>query len=161
MSALRPWLRCLLAAAALPAGSATTAQEYGLYLSCSGKVQAQGQAKDAHLDLALRRNSGLAMVQRSDVLPVGDKLRLEITPAFYSMVFYAPARGSVVYYNWIRGPIFVWYPDLQRLQRARISINRQSAALEGELLDGVDHLLGRLAMRCEPKTNDSVPEPKF
>jgi hypothetical protein len=161
MSAPRTWLRCLLTVAASLVASATAAQQYGVYLACSGKVQAQGQAKDAHLDVALRRNSGLAMVQRSDVLPVGDRLKLEITPAFYSMVFRAPAKGSAVYYGWIRGPIFIWYPDLQRLQSARISINRQSAELEGELLDALDHPLARLAMRCEPKTNDNVPEPKF
>jgi len=161
MRALRAWPRWLLAAAAGLAGPAAVAQEYGLYLACTGKVQAQGQAKDAHLDIALRRNSGLAMVQRSDVLPAGDKMKLEITPAFYSMVFRAPVRGSAVYTTWIRGPVFVWYPDLTRLTTARISVNRQSAALEGELLDGADHLLGRLAMKCDPKTNDSVPEPKF
>jgi len=161
MTALRASLRCLSAAAFGLAASTATPQEYGLYLACTGKVQAQGQTKDAHLDLALRRNSALALVQRSDVLPVGDKMKLDITPAFYSMVFRAPVRGSAVYYTWIRGPIFVWYPDLQRLTTARISVNRQSAALEGELLDGNDHLLGRLAMRCDPKTNDNVPEPKF
>ena len=146
-----------LMAPALPVG----AQEYGLYLICSGRVEARGQSKEAHLDLALRRNSSLAMVQRSNVLPVGDKMKLQITPGFYSMVFHAPVRGTAVYSSWIGGPIFVWYPPLRELQTARISIDRQTAALEGEMRDAVDHVLGHLAMRCEPKTNDTAAEPKF
>lgn len=150
-------LAASLAAVALPA----VAQEYGLYLNCSGKIEINGQAKDAHLDLALRRNSSLALVQRSDVLPVGDRMKLDITPGFYSMVFRAPARGSVVYYDWIRGALFVWSPDLKKLHTTRISVNRQTAMLEGDMRDGADVSIGRLNMRCEPKTNDSVAEPKF
>jgi hypothetical protein len=151
----------LFAVALVTPFTPAAAQEYGLYLSCSGRVEAHGQSKEAHLDLALRRNSSLAMVQRSNVLPVGDKMKLQITPGFYSMVFHAPMHGTAVYTTWIGGPIFVWYPPLRELQTARISIDRQTAALEGEMRDAVDRVLGRLTMRCEPKSNDTAAEPKF
>jgi hypothetical protein len=154
-------LRRLLTLSIAVIAPAAAAQEYGLYLACSGKVEAKGQAKDAHLDLALRRNSSLALVQRSNVLPVGDKLTLQITPSHYSMVFRAPAHGSAVFYDWIRGAMFVWNPDFQKLRVARLSVDRQTAVLEGEMLDGAENPLGRLKMRCEPKTNETVTAPKF
>ncbi len=116
---------------------------------------------EAHLDLALRRNSSLAQVQRSNVLPVGERMRLEISPSHYSMIFQTPSRGSGVYYDWIRGAIFVWTPDLLKLHTARLAVDRQTAALEGELLDGAGAMLGRLRLRCEPKNNDNVETPKF
>ena len=109
----------------------------------------------------LSRNGSLALVQRSDVLQVGDKMKLDITPAFYSMVFRAPARNCVVYNDWIRGTVFVWSPILRELQTARISVDRQTAALEGDLRNASDHSIGRLKLRCQAKDNDSVPEPKF
>lgn len=137
------------------------AQEYGVYLACSGKLLAGSRAMPAHLDLALRRNSQLAMIQRSDVMPVGERMKLEITPAFYSMVYATPMRSSTVWYDWIRGTMFVWDPDLLKLQSVRLSVDRQTAALEGEMRDGAGVQLARLAMRCDPKNNDTVPEPKF
>lgn len=142
---------------ALPAA----AQEFGIYLLCSGTVEAKGKSMAAHLDLAMRRNNQTALVQRSDVLPVGERFKFETSPAYYSMVFRAPARGSVVYYDWIRGSLFVWDPDLQKLQTTRLSVNRQTAVLEGEMLDGSQQVLGRLKMRCQPKSNEDMPEPKF
>jgi hypothetical protein len=154
-------VRLLIFVAAVLAGAPGVAQEFGVYLNCNGQVQAGGQSKSAHLDLALRRNSSLALIQRSDVLPVGDKMKLEITPAFYSMVFHAPARGSGVYYDWIRGALFVWGPALRELQTVRISVDRQNAALEGDMRDVNDRSIGHLKMRCKPSDNDSVPEPKF
>ncbi len=161
MSAHPTFARFLVFAAAVLAVAPGRAQEFGVYLNCSGQVQAGGRSKNAHLDLALRRNSSLALIQSSDVLPVGDKMRLEITPAFYSMVFHAPARNSAVYYDWIRGTLFVWSPPLRELQTVRISVDRQSAALEGDMRDVNDHSIGRLKMRCTPSNNDSAPEPKF
>jgi len=153
--------RCLLSAATSLVLMPATAQEYGLYLICSGQVVAGGQSKDAHLDLALRRNSSLALVQRSDVLPVGDKMKLQITPGFYSMVFHAPARTSTVYYDWTRSAIFIWSPVFRELQTVRISVDRQTAVLEGDMRDASDRSLGSLKMRCEPKNNDNVAAPKF
>lgn len=152
------------ALAALAGGMASApvnAQEFGVYLACAGKLYAQGRAMPAHLDLALRRNSQLALIQRSDVLPVGERMKMEISPALYSMVYAAPRRNSTVWYDWIRGSVFVWDPDLLKLQSVRLSVDRQTAALEGEMRDGAGVQLARLEMRCDPKNNDTVPEPKF
>jgi hypothetical protein len=154
-------VRLLVFAVAMLAVAPGTAQEFGVYLNCSGQVQVNGRSKSAHLDLALRRNSSLALIQRSDVLPVGDKMKLEITPAFYSMVFRAPVPTSASYYDWMRGTLIVWSPVLRELQTVRISVDRQSAALEGDMRDINDRSLGRLKMRCKPSDNDSAPEPKF
>ena len=154
-------VRSLVFAAAVLTVAPGSAQEYGVYLSCTVQVQAGGKSRSASLDLALRRNSSLALIQRSDVLPVGDKMKLEITPAFYSMTFHAPVRTSAVYYDWTRGTLFVWSPALRELQTVRISVDRQSAALEGDMRDINDRSLGRLKMRCTPSDNDSAPEPQF
>ena len=161
MNARPAVVRLLVFAAAVLAVAPGTAQEYGVYLSCTGQVQAGGKSRSANLDLALRRNSSLAMIQRSDVLPVGDKMKLEITPAFYSMVFRAPVPTSASYYDWMRGTLIVWSPVFRELQTVRISVDRQTAALDGDMRDINDRSLGRLKMRCKPSDNDSAPEPKF
>ena len=157
--------RTVVAMAAAAAGTLFTvpavAQEFGLYLLCSGTVEAKGKSQPAHLDMAMRRNNQTALIQRSDVLPVGERMKFETSPTFYSMVFNAPARGSVVYYDWIRGALFVWNPDLQKLHTIRLSVDRQSAALQGEMRDGQGAILGRLKMQCQPKDNDTVETPKF
>lgn len=137
------------------------AQQFHLYVKCSGAVVAKGRSNPAHLDLALRDNNMTALIQRSNVLPVGERMRYEASPALYSMVAHAPARGSVVFQDWIRGTVFVWEPDLRRLHTVRLAIDRQTAALEGEMLDGRGDTLGRLAMRCTPSSNDDAPAPKF
>ena len=161
MSAHRTSARLLVVALAALAGAPGTAQEYGVYLNCSGQVLVNGRSKSAHLELALRRNSSLALIQRSDVLPVGDKMKLDITPAFYSMVFRAPVPTSASYYDWMRGTLIVWSPVFRELQTVRISVDRQSAALEGDMRDINDRSLGRIKMRCKPSDNESAPEPKF
>ena len=146
----------------LLAGTANLqAQEFGLVLRCQGTVESRGRSREAHLDLALRRNNGTALVQRSDILPVGERLKFETSPAFYSMVFKAPLRGSTVYQHWWTGALFIWSPDLLKLHTVRLSIDRQTAALEGELRDGADAPLGRFAMHCTPQTSEDAPEPKF
>ncbi len=161
MNARAVAVRLLVFAAAVLSAMPGTAQEYGVYLSCTGQVQAGGKSKSANLDLALRRNSSLALIQRSDVLPVGDKMKLDITPGFYSMVFRAPVPSSAAYYDWMRGTLIVWSPVLRELQTVRISVDRQSAALDGDMRDINDRSLGHLKMRCKPSDNDSAPEPKF
>lgn len=161
MSSHPAFVRLLVFTAAVLAVAPSTAQEFGVYLNCSGQVQANGRSKNATLDLALRRNSSLALIQRSDILPVGDRMKLEITPAYYSMVFHAPVPTSASYYDWTRGTLIVWSPVFRQLQTVRISVDRQSAALEGDMRDINDRPLGRLKMRCKPSDNDSAPEPKF
>ena len=150
----------VLAAATLAAAGAK-AQIFHLFLLCSGEVQVQGKGRPAHVDLALRDNNMTALIQRSNVLPVGDRLKYEASPALYSMVAKAPSPGSVLFHDWVRGEVFVWAPGLKQLQTVRLSIDRQTADLEGEMLDGKGDLMGRLRMRCTPKTNDEMPAPKF
>lgn len=160
MTAVRP-AATGLALALLLAVAPASAQMFHLYLKCTGEVQTQGKSRPAHVDLALRDNNMTALIQRSNVLPVGDRLRYEASPALYSMVAKAPSPGSVVFHDWVRGEIFVWAPGLKQLKTVRLSIDRQSAELEGEMLDGKGDLMGRLRMRCDPKTNDDIPAPKF
>lgn len=158
MSVLR--VCALSVAAGLVAVAPVAAQEFGVYLRCSGHVEAKGKSHAGHLDLALRRNSQLAMVQRSDALPMGVRMRLEITPQFYTMVLDAAVRDTLVYYDWLRGQLVAWNPDLGKLHAVRIAVDRQSAALEGDMRDGEGALLGRLRMQCEPSDNDAE-DPKF
>ncbi len=148
-------------AAACVVSAPVRAQEFGVYLSCAGVVHDADRKMPAHLDLALRRNSQLALIQSSDVLPVGERMKMNISPAFYSMVYTAPLRNSTVWYDWIRGAVFVWDPDLLKLQTVRLSVDRQTAKLEGEMRDGAGVQLARLEMQCDPKNNATVPEPKF
>jgi hypothetical protein len=147
----------LAALFALPAA----AQEFGVYLNCKGDATASGKSLPSNLDVALRRNSQLALIQSSNILPAGVKMRLEITPQFYTMVYKAPLRGTVIFNDWLRGTLLVWNPDLKKLHTIRMSVDRQSAALQGEMLDGEGAVMGKLAMRCDPKNNDTVAEPKF
>ena len=66
-----------VAAAALVLGLACTsawAAEFNLFLSCSGKLSAGGKSKAATLDLAMRDNNETALIQRSNVMPVGERL---------------------------------------------------------------------------------------
>jgi hypothetical protein len=154
------WRRALLLAAAAACAPAA-AQEFGVYLLCKGTVQAGGKSMPAHVDIALRRNSQLAMIQASDILPAGQRMRLDMTPQFYTMVYQLPLQGSAAYRDWLTGALVVWNPVLRSLNTIRISVNRQSAALEGELRDGLDALVGRLHMKCDPKDNATVEQPKF
>lgn len=150
-----------LAAALLGAAGSAAAQQFGVYLNCSGQVASAGRTLPARVDLALRRNSALALVTSSDILPGGQKMKLDITPQHYTMVFDAPPRGSVVFHDWLRGALLVWNPDLHKVHTIRLAVDRRSAALAGELRDGAGSLVGRIAMQCQAKDNDSVEAPKF
>lgn len=141
--------------------SSVQAQEFHLYLQCRGDALVQGKSRSAHVDLALRDNNMTALIQRSNVLPVGERLRYDASPALYSMVAKAPAPGGVVFHDWMRSEILVWAPTLKQLHTVRLSIDRQSAELEGELLDGQGDLMGRLRMQCMPRSNDDIAAPKF
>jgi hypothetical protein len=155
------FVRCATALVAAVMAAPAVAQEFGVYLNCKGQVVSEAKTLASHVSLALRRNSQLAMIQSSSILPAGEKMRLEITPQFYTMTFKAPLRGSVIYHDWLHGALLVWNPDLKKLHTIRMSVDRQSAALEGEMLDGAGANIGRLAMRCEAQNNDTAPEPKF
>jgi hypothetical protein len=159
MKAMRP-ARWLVVWSTLAFAGPASAQEFGIYLSCKGQIDAAEQSRPAELHLALRRNSKVALISASDVLPAGERLGLDITPHFYTISQVVPAR-SKVWYDWIHGHLVVWSPHLKRLHAVRLSVDRQSAALQGELRDGLGNELGRLAMRCEARDNETVEKPKF
>jgi hypothetical protein len=151
----------LLAALLVGLPTRTSAEYFSLYLKCEGAVTAGKKKTKTHLDLALRDNNETALIQRSNVLPVGEKMRYEVSPATYSMRYHAPGVGSRVYYDWYRGYLFDWNPYLKRLAVIRLSIDRQTGRLDGEILNNVDEVLARIGMECEAVSQDELPEPKF
>jgi hypothetical protein len=146
---------------ALLMGAQAQAAEFNLFLGCSGKLTANGKAKPATLDLAMRDNNQTALIQRSNVLPVGERLKYQASPQSYTLVYKLPQPGTHYYADWMSGSWVVWQPNLKRLATIRIAVDRQTAELEGELLDFNDDSLGTLAMDCTPTSKDEAPEPKF
>lgn len=136
------------------------AQQFSLYLQCSGQVQSQGKSRAAQLELALRDNNQTALVQRSNVLPVGERMKYDVSPAMYSMKMLFAGR-TAAFYDWWRGTFIVWQPDLKRLHEVRLSIDRQTAVLDGELVDGAGASLGSIRMTCTPMKPEDAPAPKF
>lgn len=163
MKAVHPLIRHASAVAALLLSvSATThAAEFHLFLQCKGSVKVNGANRPAMVDLALRDNNTSALIQRSNVLPVGERLRYTQTPVAYTMLYKLPLPGTVIYQDWVRGPLIVWQPNLKRLATIRMAIDRQSGELDAELLDFDDLLLGTLQMNCERRDVDEAPAPKF
>ena len=158
-----PVLRAVLAALAAWAGLAApaAAAEFHLYLLCEGRVASRGVAHDAQLHLALRDNNMTALIQRSNLLPVGERMRYTASATAYTMSYRTPVAGSRLYTDWFGTRLFVWMPDLRRLAETRLTIDRQSAELRGELLNADGDTLGQLRMQCEPRQADDLPEPKF
>ena len=138
-----------------------SAEYFSLYLKCEGEVRSAVGKTGANLDLALRDNNQSALIQRSNILPVGEKMRYEVSPAAYSMVYRSPDTRSRVYYDWRRGYLFRWDPRLDRLAYIRVSIDRQSGRLEGDILNNEDVSLARFGMTCQKADPDSLPAPKF
>ena len=148
--------------AALPWCTHAYAAEFHLYLKCSGTLSSSAKPTPAQLELAMRDNNLTALIQKSDVLPVGERLKYVATEQAYAMQMRTPVYGTQgVYYNWFTGPIFVWHPDLRKLALTRISIDRQTAVLDGEMLNIAGNVLARLRMTCTPQSMDDVPAPKF
>ena len=157
-------LRKAVACALLVLGAhATTAQaaEFHLYVKCKGTLSASGKSKPAHLDLALRDNNTSALIQRSNVLPKGERLVYTQTPTDYTMVYKLRQPGTHYYHDWLNGTWVVWQPNLKRLATIRLAIDRQEGELEGELLDFNDDLIGTMQMTCEKVDPDELPEPKL
>lgn len=150
-----------LAGILLLIGGHACAAEFNLYLNCQGKLSAGSKSKAATLDLAMRDNNTTALIQKSNVLPVGERLRYKASQVSYTLLYKLPLPGTVYYNDWARGQWTVWQPNLKKLATIRLSIDRQSGELEGELLDHDDNLLGNLEMVCEPQSMDEVPEPRF
>lgn len=161
MTGVRRLAHLAVASLALCAAAQAGAAEFNLFLNCSGKLSANGKGKAATLDLAMRDNNETALIQRSNVLPVGERLKYKASPMVYSMVYKLPQPGTHYYNDWVHGQWVVWQPNLKRLATIRLSVDRQTAELEGELLDFNDDSLGTIAMSCKPMTADDMPEPKF
>lgn len=155
------WVGGVLAAVLATAPERASADYFGLYLKCEGSVASPKGKTGAHVDLALRDNNQSATIQRSNVLPVGEKLRYEVSPATYSMTYRSPKARTQLYYDWIRGQLFAWDPSLQRLAYIRLSIDRQTGALEGDIRNSDDQSLAKIGMSCSKVDPQEMPPPKF
>ena len=154
-------LGAVLAAAFAVAPDRAAADYFSLYLKCEGTVASAKGKTPAHVDLALRDNNQSATIQRSNVLPVGEKLKYEVSPAMYSMTYRSPKARTQLYYDWLRGQLFVWDPSLQRIAYIRLSIDRQSGELAGDIRNSDDQSLARIGMNCNKVDPQSMPAPKF
>ena len=150
-----------IAVSLLGVPTAVSAEYFSLYLKCEGEVISGAGKTGANLDLALRDNNQSALIQRSNILPVGEKMRYEVSPASYSMVYRSPDTRSKIYYDWRRGYLFRWDPRLDRLAYIRVSIDRQSGRMEGDILNNEDISLARFGMQCEKADPSQLPAPKF
>ena len=149
----------LLACGAL-CGTAQAA-EFNLYLKCAGQLTTNGKSRPTALDLALRDSNTSALIQRSDVLPTGERLFYTATPVAYTMLYRLRQPDTRFFQDWLRGQWVIWQPNLKRLATIRLSIDRQDGSLEGRLLDFNDDLIGSIRMDCDPVDPDELPAPKF
>jgi hypothetical protein len=148
-----------IALLALP--MAASAEYFSLYLRCQGEVVSSAGKTPGHIDVAMRDNNQSAVIQRSNVLPVGEKMKYEVSPATYSMTYRSPKARTQLYYDWMRGQLFAWDPSLQRLAYIRLSIDRQNGSLEGDFRNADDTILARFGMSCEKVDPSALPAPKF
>jgi len=151
------WL--LLAAGTAPAA----AQEFSRYLSCAGQFSAAGKTVPAQADFALRFANRTALIQRSNVLPVGERLQYTPSPASYSMTYRLPAMGTTVVAlpGWLHSTVLVLLPDLRRLNQIRLAVDRQTGVLEGTLLNEEEQRLGDFTMQCQSRSEEELGAPKF
>jgi hypothetical protein len=156
----RPGL-VILASSLLAAPGVASADYFSLYLRCDGQVTSAAGKTGANLDVALRDNNQSALIQRSNVLPVGEKLKYEVSPATYSMTFRSPQARTQLFYDWYRGQLFAWDPSLKRLAYIRLSIDRQTGSLEGDIRNADDQSLARIGMQCQKVDQKDLPAPKF
>ena len=114
----------------------------------------------AHLELALRDNNMTAFVQRSNVLPVGERMKYVATNTHYAAT-YQPQRGGKMFLDFKGTQLFKWYPPFEKLAATRVSIDRQSGDLEGEMVGPEGEVLGRMDMNCQPRKDGEGPAPRF
>jgi hypothetical protein len=123
-------------------------------------VRSAAKRGDASLELALRDNNMTALVQRSNVLPTGERLKYQATQTHYT-VTYLPLAGSASYQAFRNGWLFGWYPPFQKLTAARFAVDRQTGVLEGDIVGPAGEVLGLIDMQCEPKRAGEGPAPRF
>ena len=150
-----------VAIALLGVATDASAEYFSLYLKCEGEVTSGAGKTGANLDLAMRDNNQSAVIQRSNILPVGDKMKYEVSPATYSMTYRSPQARTQLYYDWYRGQLFAWDPSLKRLAYIRLSIDRQNGRLEGDFRNSDDQILARFGMVCQKVDPSALPAPKF
>jgi hypothetical protein len=114
----------------------------------------------AHLYLALRDNNMTAFVQRSNVLPMGERMKYVATNTHYTAT-YMPQRGGKVFLDFKGTQLFKWYPPFEKLAATRVAIDRQTGDLEGEMVGPEGEVLGRMDMTCEPRKDGEGPAPRF
>lgn len=148
------------ALAALAAAAPARAQEFSRFLTCSGTFSAEGGApRQAHADFALRMNTRTALIEGSNLLPVGETMNFIPTPGRYTMTYLLAPFGTRVVGmpGWFASTILVFYPDLKRLNQIRLSIDRQTGAMEGKLLNERDELLTGFEMTCRAREQSDAP----
>lgn len=123
-------------------------------------VRSAAKRGPAQLELALRDNNMSMLVQRSNVLPTGQRLSYQATATHYTATF-LPQMAGAAFVEWGKGGLFGWYPPFQKMTAARFAIDRQSGVLEGEIVGPAGEVLGLVDMQCEPKRNDDAPAPRF
>ncbi len=123
-------------------------------------VRSAAKRGSANLELAMRDNNFSAFVQRSNVLPTGERMRYTATQTHYTMT-YTPQPASRAYVDWRGGWLFTWYPPFQKLTAFRLAVDRQSGVLEGEIVGPAGEVLGLIDMQCEPKKDADAPAPRF
>jgi hypothetical protein len=143
------WASALLLAASC-SGTAVSAAEFHLFLQCEGQAKVAQQTREVRLDLALRDNNSTALIQRSNLLPVGERLSYTQTPSTYTLVYKAPSVWVPASPDWQRGGWVAWQPQMNRLSTIRLAIDRQDGSLEGSLLDAKDDVFGTLELSCYP-----------
>lgn len=123
-------------------------------------VRSAAKRGDAQLDLALRDNNMSMLVERSNVLPTGQRLSYQATQTQYIATF-LPQMAGAGFRKWGEGWLFGWYPPFQKMTAARFAISRQSGVLEGEIVGPGGEVLGLIDMQCEPRRNEDAPAPRF
>ena len=122
----------------------------------------RGAAKrgTAHLELALRDNNMTAFVQRSNVLPTGERMKYTATQTHYAAT-YSPGPSNRAVVDWRGSWLFSWHPPFQKLAATRFSIDRQTGHLEGEIVGPGGEAIGLMDMQCEPKKEGEGLAPRF
>jgi hypothetical protein len=118
------------------------------------------KADQAYIFLAMRDNNMTALVQRSNVLPVGERMRYQATQSHYTAT-YEPQRTGRAFAEFRGTWLFTWHPPFEKLVGTRVSIDRQTGELEGEMVAAGGDVLGRIAMTCTPRKDGEGPAPRF
>lgn len=122
--------------------------------------KAAAQRGNAHLDLALRDNNMSMFIQRSNVLPNGERMKYEATQTHYTATYF-PAPTSQAWRDWRGSWFFTWYPPFEKMSATRFAVDRQTGRLEGEVVGPQGEVLGLIDMQCEPRRDGQGQQPRF